>query len=846
MPDSPLESPRPRRPGNPAWRADGYAMTTSTQVQGEDQSPGASIGRMVGVFDRIRTGTFLLDGDGVIREWREDAWELFARERDVTVGLHVEVLFAEADRPRAADMVATVLAGDDIGQVFEAVRGDGASISLDLRLVGIRDGAGHVMMLGYATATDDLRHVAYERAVLESVFQLFPVGVVVFDAEGRFLRLNDALARINGLPAAAHVGKRILEVLPGLDPRLQEIPDEVLRTGEPVVDVQYGGYTFASEDERVWSVSYNRLHDGEGGILGLSGMILDVTERHRSNVDARRIRERLALVNKAGERMGTALDVERTVQELAGAAVPDFADVIVVAIKEEVFDERIGPVGPAWLDPVRRRRVLVHVRDTGAVPAIVQARGVSQYSSYGELHDSLLSGHARLIVPDFGPDGMVDVDGRVLLAPPEEAGIMAPLLAREALLGIVYFFRDPGRTAFEQGDVDVAEEITARAAVSVDNARLYDRERSTALMLQRALLPQEIPALPGVEVAFRYLPGSVGAEVGGDWFDVIQLSGARVALVVGDVMGIGVRAAGIMGQFRTAARTLAGLDLTPAQVLHQLDELGASLSENHLATCIYAVYDPATGKLAVSRAGHPPPLLLGPDGSVGGLDVPASPPLGVGGGAYRSWVFETKEFDIADGSRLAFYTDGMVEKRGRDIDEGIGHLAALLANCPLRGSLEDCCDAVIEVLGITGDTADDATLLLAQVMSIPADEKAHWQLDAHPAAVAHARRLVREKLDEWGMAGLSDTAELLVSELVTNAQRYGHSPVELDLLKTDRLLVEVGDGLDVVPQVRRARDTDEGGRGLQLVNQLASRWGTRATPVGKIVWFELPPVASSQ
>jgi anti-sigma regulatory factor (Ser/Thr protein kinase) len=218
--------------------------------------------------------------------------------------------------------------------------------------------------------------------------------------------------------------------------------------------------------------------------------------------------------------------------------------------------------------------------------------------------------------------------------------------------------------------------------------------------------------------------------------------------------------------------------------------------------------------------------------------VPPSPPLGVGGGAYRSWVFETKEFDIPDGSRLAFYTDGMVEDKGRDIDEGIGALAALLANCPPH-SLEQCCDAVIEVLGITGDTSDDATLLLAQVSSIPAERKAHWVLEPHPRAVADARQKVRQQLTEWGMSGLIDTAELLVSELVTNAQRYGHSPVELDLMKTDRLLVEVGDALDVVPQVRRARDTDEGGRGLQLVNQLATRWGTRAMAHGKIVWFEL-------
>jgi PAS domain S-box-containing protein len=841
MPDAPQEpQPHRERLDNPGWRDGGFAMTTSVFGQGSEGDAPRQLGRMAGVIERVSSATFMLDGSGVIREFRLNAEELLGWQRTDMLGRPFHAMFRPEDRPIADAMIEAIQAGDDARGALDAVTSDGAALAVDVHLMGLRDGDGHVLVFGYANDAEDLIRIARDRAVLDSLFEQFPVGVVVYDEEGRFIRLNRALEQINGVPVAEHIGKRIREVLPGLDPRLEEIPDEVLRTGIPVVDEQYGGFTPASDEERVWSVSYNRLHGPDGEVIGLSGLILDVTDRHRVAAAAAGARRRLALVNKAGSRMGTALDVERTARELADVAVPDFADAIVIEIKEEVFDERIGPVGPVWLAPVRRRRVLVH-EGVGPVSDPERAEGFSAWSTDADISDRMLGGaawHSSAGISAVAKEPIRSVDGTLLWQPSGGDSILVPLWAREALLGVVHFHRNPDSPPFEPEDIEVAEEITTRAAVSIDNGRLYYRERTTALMLQRALLPQRIPSLPGVQVAYRYLPGSVGAEVGGDWFDVIQLSGARVALVVGDVMGVGVRAAGIMGQFRTAARTLAGLDLAPAQVLHQLDELGASLSENHLATCIYAVYDPATGKLAVSRAGHPPPLLLAPDGTVGGLDVPPSPPLGVGGGAYRSWVFETKEFDIPDRSRLAFYTDGMVEDKGRDIDEGIGVMAALLANCP-PDSLEECCDAVTDVLGITGDTSDDATLLLAQVQSIPPDRKAHWQLDAHPSAVSDARRKVRTKLVDWNMSALTDTAELLVSELVTNAQRYGRSPVSLDMLKTDRLLVEVGDALDVVPQVRRAQETDEGGRGLQLVNQLATRWGTRTTGNGKIVWFEL-------
>ena len=542
MPDQPQEQqpheeqqPHRERQDNPGWRGAGWAMTTSVFGQGSEGDAPRHLGRMAGVIERVRSATFMLDGDGAIREYRLNAEELFGWDRTDMLGKPFRTMFRPEDAEAADAMVEAIRSGDDARGELEAVTPNGTSVPVDVHLMGLRDDEHHVMVFGYANSAEDLVRVTRDRAVLDSLFEQFPVGVVVFDEEGRYIRLNRALERINGVPVSEHIGKRIREVLPALDPRLEEIPDQVLETGVPVVDEQYGGFTPASEEERVWSVSYNRLHGPDGEVIGLSGLILDVTDRHRAAAAAAGARRRLALVNKAGSRMGTALDVERTARELADVAVPDFADAVVIEIREEVFDERIGPVGPVWLAPVRRRRVLVH---EGGEPVSdpVRAEGFSAWSTDPDISDRMLGGaawHSAAGISAVAKEPIRAADGTLLWQPTGGDSILVPLWAREALLGVVHFHRHPDSSPFEPEDIDVAEEITTRAAVSMDNGRLYYRERTTALMLQRALLPQRIPSLPGVQVAYRYLPGSVGAEVGGDWFDVIQLSGARVALVVG-------------------------------------------------------------------------------------------------------------------------------------------------------------------------------------------------------------------------------------------------------------------------------------------------------------------------
>jgi serine phosphatase RsbU (regulator of sigma subunit)/anti-sigma regulatory factor (Ser/Thr protein kinase) len=400
-------------------------------------------------------------------------------------------------------------------------------------------------------------------------------------------------------------------------------------------------------------------------------------------------------------------------------------------------------------------------------------------------------------------------------------------------------------------------ELAARAAVCIDNARLYRREHERALILQRSLLPPGDPEASGLDIACRYLPGNANtgrpSEVGGDWFDVIELPGHRTALVVGDVMGRGLRAAVAMGELRTAVRTLAQLDIEPAEVLSQLDEIArglgapggvqqatraarrpreADLSEVYLATCVYAVYDSVTRRCTFANAGHLPPVLVEPGEPALMLDVPPGMPLGVGGEP-----FEEVEVELPEGALLALYTDGLVESRDHPLDEGLQAFVSALSD-PTQ-PLEDVCDHVLNTLD-THHGEDDIALLMARVQGLPTESVGDWTLPREPRSVGRAREYARAQLLSWDMEPLVDTTELLVSELVTNALRYGEGEIRLRLLLDRTLVCEVWDSGLVQPRRRRARDTDEGGRGLQLVGLLSAAWGSRRTPRGKTVWFELP------
>jgi anti-sigma regulatory factor (Ser/Thr protein kinase) len=419
--------------------------------------------------------------------------------------------------------------------------------------------------------------------------------------------------------------------------------------------------------------------------------------------------------------------------------------------------------------------------------------------------------------------------------------LVIPAISKGTVLGLFCCFRAAGTRRFDRYDLEMGMEFATRGAVFFNHATRYNREHATALTLQRAMLPTGLTAPSSVEVKHRYLPGSELVEVGGDWYESIRLPGARVALVVGDVAGHGVRAAVTMGRLRTAIQTLAMLELPPAESLQQLDVLMHTIGERepHFATCAYAVYDGVTGEIELAVAGHVPPLLVHPDGNNEYLEVPPCPPLGVGNG-----VVETKVIPVEDGSLFVLYTDGLVESRDRDISEGLDRLASAFGPGSPEQDLEDLCKLSLD--GVYADAKrDDIAVLIAKLRRIPEDHRVTFELEAKLTAVRQARSLIRDPLKRWGLEDLIDNSELLVSELVTNAIKYasnnGEDPVLLRLvLEPDSLVCEVHDSSPALPRVLQVDRDAESGRGLHVVSQMASRWGARRNATGKVVWCEQP------
>ncbi|MGW0191400.1 ATP-binding SpoIIE family protein phosphatase [Streptomyces sp. NPDC003362] len=536
----------------------------------------------------------------------------------------------------------------------------------------------------------------------------------------------------------------------------------------------------------------------------------------------RRLRWRLSVVNEAGLRIGTTLDIARTSQELADLATDHIADFVTVDLLDSVVQGHdTSAAGPLAV----RRMAQRPVAGCGPEPnAEVQ-----------ELHTCPAGSPSAHALATGQPSRYADGNRSTLVV---------PLSARGTILGVAQFSRHRAPDRFDDEDLLLAQEIAARAAVAVDNARRYTHARAMALTLQRSLLPRRTAAQSAVEVACRYLPAGAEAGVGGDWYDVIPLSGARVALVVGDVVGHGIHAAATMGRLRTAVRTLADIDLPPDELLTHLDDVVIRLSAEASAdpdteaagdigaTCLYAVYDPVSGRCSLARAGHVLPAVVTRDGTVDFLDLPPGPPLGLGG-----LPFETTDVDLPEGSLLALYTDGLIEARDQDVETGLALLSHALT--PPSASLEAACDTVLRALLPADRPHDDVALLLARTRTLGDGQVAAWDLDADPAIVAGARLSVARQLTSWGMDDLDFTTELVVSELVTNAIRYGRPPIRLRLIRDRTLLCEVSDDGSTTPHLRRARAFDEGGRGLLLVAQLAERWGTRHARHGKTVWAEL-------
>ena len=533
-------------------------------------------------------------------------------------------------------------------------------------------------------------------------------------------------------------------------------------------------------------------------------------------------------------RVGSTLDPVITAQEVADLVVPGLADHVSILLRESMLsgtgaaEPRTGPIRlvrlaiSAW-DP----DLAEMMRTAWPVGSVVVVPETAQHARAMRSHEVIIEA-ARDVPPTADGSGIDELmRGRPT--------VLAPLLVGGRVLGVMVFSRDPARGAFRPAEITSIERVAARASIWMDNARLHDQLRHMAISMQTAMLPTKLAAPAGLEIAHRYLPGSDMAVVGGDWFDVIELSGGRVALVVGDVMGHGTQAASAMGQMRMAVRTLAGVDLPPAEVLVHLDNLMPDIDDSLFATCVYAVYDPATQQCSISRAGHVPPLVVHPDGRTEVLhQVAPGLPLGLGG---AMGTFDTLDIELADGALFVLCTDGLLENKTRDIDSGLNLLRANLAG-PGR-PLQEICDQVVKELDLTKDR-DDIALLIARVHPLPADRSATWWLPGEPRQVANCRRLVRDTLAAWELRPLTETVELLVSELVTNAIQHAGGEIRLRLQRDENgLLCEVCDQTRTPPELQELSATAERGRGILLVNELSRKWGHRRTASGKIVWFTL-------
>ncbi|MEV6112933.1 SpoIIE family protein phosphatase [Streptomyces sp. NPDC052109] len=797
------------------------------------------------LFDASGDAAAVISEHGTVLGWTRSAEELLGYGAAELVGTRVARLLTTPEDPvRLAGVVQRCRAGNGWSGEIAVRHRDGRSLDLELRVsASFRMGDTECFLL---SARAQRQRWTVGQSVLDGFLTRAPLGMAVMDTELRYVWLNDTLERFGGVPRSARLGRRLSELLPGVQAEaLEGLMRKVLATGMPVTDHEYMGWSWADPHRRhAYSASFFPLVDAGDAITGVCYMVQDVTERWNA-------RQLLTMVNEAGTSIGRSLDVMETAQELADFAVPRFADFVIVDLLEPVLSTEghgawLTDAGPASIRPVMRRAALRSVRD-GSPEAVVRI---------GERVDFLPPPHSAHLIIEGEPllIPVLDPSDRLWATrEPERAErirayglhslIAVPMRARNTALGLTTFARSLNPVSFGPDDVLLARELVARAAVCVDNARRYTREHTAAVTLQRSLLPPALTGGTALEVASSYLPADPSGGVGGDWFDVIPLSGARVGLVVGDVVGHGITAAAGMGRLRTAVQTLAAMEMPPDELLAHLDDLVLRLSDEEAAagtasrstfigaTCLYAVYDPVTRRCAMARAGHPPPVVVAPDGHAYFPEIPAGPPLGLGGMA-----FEATELDLAENSLFGLYTNGLIAGCDHDVERGMSRLGEVLGRT--GEDLEALCASAVRQL-LPVPQRDDIALLLARTRALGADRVASWDVPTDPAAVGALRTRATRQVVEWGLGEeLAMTTELVVSELVTNAIRYATPPIRLRLLRDTRLTCEVSDASSTAPRLRHARSTDEGGRGLFLVAQFAHRWGARYSGEGKIIWAE--------
>jgi len=854
--EDPSDGARARAAGDAAGSSSGLSgpggAARDTRLGGEPTSDAIWQSSPPGsIYDYIKVASFSVGPDGMVDQWSLRAEQLFGIPAERAVGMDPIEAFIDPDlREQGQRKMAEILDGREWTGVVPFRTPQGAGLA-EVYVMPTRTEGGEKAAVYIVVDVRTLRSIETDLAASQSIFGQSPFGFLLIDTDLRVRRANQQFASTFGGACGSspddHHGRGVHDYLRSPEAeRVTATLRRVLETGDSITDMHVTGFVPGSEERRHWSINLYRVHSGSGRPIGIAWLGTDITSRRAAAREAAAARRNLALLNEAGARIGNSLDLETTARELLDVVVPGFCDLATVDLYQGLLAGDETPPGLA--DGSAELRRVAFASAVSDAPFI----GSGPPVAVGAVHH----------FPFNSPCADALRTARPQLVPAEEGGLVqstlaVPMVAHDTVVGLAQFARTKGSEPFGDRDRDLAVELAARAAVCIDNARLYRREHERALMLQRSLLPPGDPVAAGLDIACRYLPGNSSSdrpsEVGGDWFDVIELPGHRTALVVGDVMGRGLRAAVAMGELRSAVRTLALLDLEPAEVLSALDEIArglgapggvqqatraarrpreADLSEVYLATCVYAVYDSVTRRCTFANAGHLPPVLVEPGEDALMLDVPPGMPLGVGGEP-----FEEVEVELPEGALLALYTDGLVESRDHPLDEGLQAFVGALTD-PSR-PLEDVCDHVLNTLD-THHGEDDIALLMARVQGLPADSVGDWTLPREPRSVGRAREYARGQLLSWDLEPLVDTTELLVSELVTNALRYGEGEIRLRLLLDRTLVCEVWDSGLVQPRRRRARDTDEGGRGLQLVGLLSAAWGSRRTPRGKTVWFELP------
>ncbi|MCX5126358.1 SpoIIE family protein phosphatase [Streptomyces sp. NBC_00347] len=678
--------------------------------EGRDRTEGPS--PPGGLLDLLSVAAVVLDTRGRIVFWSPQADEVFGYTAEEALGKPAAHLLVRGEHE---DLVTKLFAevmstGASWAGAFPIRHKDGSTRLVEFRNMRLLDDLGDVYALGIAADQRMLHRVETDLALSQRLVAQAPIGIALLDTDLRYLLVNPALERINGVPAADHIGRRIHEILPFLDvDTLESALRQVLVTGTPLIDQYSVGRTPADPDhDHAWSVSFYRIEGPSGRVIGVASSVVDVSERHRAATEADRARRRLALIADASARVGTTLDVEQTAHELARVAVPGLADLAAVDVLDAVLSFRRSS-GPHDGPEVFRALAVASAYPTAAAAA---ADTVGDLASYGadRLITQCVHTGQPVLVARVGDEDLLriarDSDAAATFSREGVHSYLAvPLIAHNEVLGAFDLLRARNPLPFDEDDVILAGELAARAAVAIDNARWHQSVRNAAETLQRSLLPGHPPEVHGLEIASLYQPAQASHEVGGDWYDVIPLAGDKTALVVGDVMGNGIDAAATMGRLRTATCAFADLDLAPDQVLRHLDKITRGL-EHYIATCVYAVYDPHDHSCRIANAGHLPPVLAAAGRRPRLLDLPTGAPLGVGGVAFHTTVF-----DLNPGDRLLLYTDGLVETRQHPIDERLDTLLHTLDGP--RRPLDGTCQWLLDSLRHPDDH-DDVALLIAQ------------------------------------------------------------------------------------------------------------------------------------